>query len=71
MKVTNNWGRIVTCCVCQSEDIEKYYIHTPPFADAMNSVYIGGCKDHVKEAEAKHNQATSSRMNTLMMSSDS
>jgi len=70
-KVTNNWGRKVQCVVCKSEDIAKYHVHTPPFASAMDSVYIGGCVDHIKEAEHEHLKATNERLNLLQGSSNS
>jgi hypothetical protein len=71
MQVKNYYGDIQTCVVCNSEDIEKYYTYTPPFADAINSRRICGCKDHVKEAHQLFLDKTSQRMNTLMMSSGS
>ena len=70
-KVTNNWGRTIQCVVCNSEDIAKYHVHTPPFASAMDSVYIGGCAEHIKEAEHEHLKATSQRLNLLQAGSNS
>jgi hypothetical protein len=69
--VINYYGNIVQCCVCKSEDIEKYFVYTPAFADAINSVFIGGCKDHIEEARKKRNNADSNRINSALMSSGS
>lgn len=71
MKVTNYYGNIQTCVVCKSEDIEKYFVYTPPFADAINSRWVCGCKDHVEEAHKAYILAQSKRMDTLLMSSGS
>ena len=71
MKVTNYHGNIVRCCVCKSEDIEKYFVYTPTFASAINSVFVGGCKDHIEEARKQRDKADSNRINTLLMSSGS
>jgi hypothetical protein len=71
MRVTNYYGDIQTCVVCKSEDIEKYFVYTPPFADAINSVRICGCKEHTEEAHKAYLKATSQRMETLIMSSGS
>jgi hypothetical protein len=37
----------------------------------MDSVYIGGCAKHIKEAEYEHLKATSERLNILQGSSNS
>ena len=71
MRVTNYYGNVVQCCVCKSEDIEKYFVYTPAFADAINSVFIGGCKDHIEEARKKRDNADSNRINSSLMSSGS
>jgi hypothetical protein len=71
MRVLNNYGRIQTCVVCKSEEIEKYNVYTPPFADAINSVYICGCKEHTEQAHKAFLDADSNRMDTLLRSSNS
>lgn len=71
MIVKNYYGDIQTCVVCKSQDIEKYFTYTPPFADAINSRKICGCKDHTEEAYQAYLNAESGRMNTLIMSSGS
>ena len=71
MRVTNYYGNVQTCVVCKSEEIEKYYTYTPAFADAINSVRICGCKDHIQEAHNVYLEKTSQRIQTLIMSSGS
>lgn len=71
MRVTNYYGDVQTCVVCKSEDIEKYFVYTPPFADAINSRWVCGCKEHTEEAHKAYLDKTSQRMNTLLMSSGS
>jgi hypothetical protein len=56
MKTTNNWGKPVKCVVCKTEELHDYNSYTPPFANAMNSVYVGWCKDHEKEGIAEYNK---------------
>jgi hypothetical protein len=57
MKVENYYGRKQTCLVCQSEDVEKYFTYTPPFRNALDTVFVCGCKEHVKEAEESYNRS--------------
>jgi hypothetical protein len=71
MRVTNYYGNVQTCVVCKSEEIEKYFVYTPAFADAINSVFICGCKDHIEEARKKKDNADSNRINSAIMSSGS
>ena len=56
MKATNNWGRPVKCEVCGNTELKGYKSFTPPFANAMNSVYVGWCKDHEAEGMAEYNK---------------
>lgn len=51
MEATTYYGRQVTCHVCQKKELKSYTTHTPAFADAINSVFIGWCDKH--EIEAK------------------
>ena len=56
MKAKTNWGRPVKCVVCETEELHAYKSYTPPFANAMNSVFVGWCKDHEKEGIAEYNK---------------
>ena len=71
MRVTNYYGNVQTCVVCKSEDIEKYNVYTPPFADAINSRWVCGCKEHIQEAYQVFLDKTPQRIQTLIMSSGS
>lgn len=67
MKVTDYYGRIRKCITCQSEEIEKYFTYTPPFRNALDTVFICGCAEHVQEAQNEYNKQTGikDRINTM------
>jgi len=71
MEVTNNYGRIQTCITCQSKEIETFFTYTPNFRNAIDSVFICGCKEHVKEAKNEYDIQTGRKDRTNFMSSDS
>jgi len=56
MKATNNYGKQVTCVTCQCTELKSYKVYTPPFANAMNSVFVGWCADHEKEGIVEYNK---------------
>ncbi len=57
MKVTNYYGKEVKCIICGSENLHEYKTYTPPFVDAINSVFIGWCIEHKGEGLKKYNEA--------------
>jgi hypothetical protein len=57
MLLTNNYGRKVVCTVCKCEDLEGYKSYTPPFANAIDSVYIGWCVEHKGQGLKEHQEA--------------
>ena len=61
MKITNNYGRTITCTVCGSENLHEYRTYTPPFASAIDSVYIGWCIEHKGEGLNHYNKCVGSK----------
>lgn len=57
MKATTNWGRPVECEVCGNTELKGYESFTPPFANAMNSRFIGWCDKHEAEGIAAFHKA--------------
>lgn len=60
MIVKNNYGRQIDCIHkgCKKE-CEGSFSYTPPFANAMDSVFIAFCSDHKEEAEQELNKGQS------------
>lgn len=49
MTVTNNYGHVVGCTICRSQNLKGYKPFTPAFASSIDSIYIGWCADHERE----------------------
>ncbi len=62
MIVKNNYGRTISCTHkdCQNETT-GYFVHHPPFASAIDCVYIAYCDEHKKEAEDERNKSERSK----------
>jgi len=71
MKTTNYRGNKVCCHICQEEELLGYKVHTSAFASAIDSSFIGWCKDHEPETKLYIQGLEQSKDRINSMSSDS
>lgn len=69
--VRSNYGRVVHCHVCKSDQTVGYVVHCPPFADAIDSVYYAFCNDHEAEVRADVRKAEQAKDRINMAGSGS
>lgn len=55
--MTDYYGNTIMCYVCKKKAC-GYKTHKPPFADAIDSVFIGYCEDqsHQEKAISEHQE---------------
>jgi len=71
MRATNHRGYPVKCLVCKTEELHEYRVVKPPFADALDSEYIGWCIVHKGEGLAHYNKRVQEIDRANQNSSDS